>query len=53
MTKKQQETQQQNKNEKKTLAGAGIWIQDLSHPKGMRYFLTTESTKSIDCCQAI
>jgi len=47
-------TQQQNKKSNiKTLAGAGYRTWDLLHPKRMRYHCTTESTKSIDCRQAI
>jgi len=52
--KKVKTQQQQNKKSNiKTLAEAGDWTRDLSHPKRIRYHCTTESTESIDCSQAI
>jgi len=44
-------TQQQNINSSiKVLVIAGNWTRELSHP--IYYLRTTESTDSIDCCQA-
>ena len=53
---KQVKTQQQqnsNSNINKILARAGNRTRDVSHPSRMRFLLTTESTESIDFCQAI
>ena len=50
-TKAQQ--QQNKKSNIKTPAGAAVWIGDLLHPKQMPYHCTAQSTKSIDCNQAI
>jgi len=50
LNKKVNTQQQQNKiSNIKTVAGAGNWTRDLSHPKRMRYLCTTESTESNDC----
>jgi len=46
-------TKQKHNLTLKTLAGAGIWTQDLSHPKRMRYLSTTVSNQDNDCSQPI
>ena len=37
----------------KTIARSGLWTQDPSHRKPMRYLCTQESTKMSDCSQYI
>jgi len=50
---KSKNTTTKQQNNLKTLAGAGNWTHDLSHPKQISYICTTESTESNDCGQAI
>jgi len=47
------EQQRNKKSNIKTLAGAGNRTRNLLHPKRKRFHCHSESTKSMDCSQAI